>query len=99
MSEGGSFESSREGMDEPCLNLDSMVEDCDDSDGDRSALVVEVLQTTKPNEQGTIWRIKTTVSKPVSSPVRRPRTLYPNTSSRSAPKSTRSRSQNKKEPE
>jgi len=50
MSKGGSFESSREGMDEPCLNLDPVVEDCDDSDGDRSAAAVEVLQTTKPNE-------------------------------------------------
>ena len=105
MSEGGSFGSSSEGIDEPFLNLDTVVEDCEDSDGDRSDLVVEVLQsqpiqTTKPNEQGTIRRIKTTVSRPVSSSVRRPRTLYPKTSSRSASKSTRSPpSPKKKEPE
>jgi len=93
MSEGGCFESSSEGMDEPFLNLDLVVEYCEDSDGDRSDLVVEVLQsqpiqTTKPNEQGTIRRIKTTVSRLVTSPVRRPR-------SRSASKSTRSRSKKK----
>jgi len=86
MSEGGSFESSSEGMDESVLNLDPVVEDYEDSDGDRSDSVITVLQsqpvqTTKPNEQGTTRRIKTTVSKHVSSPVRRPRTLYPKTSS------------------
>jgi len=102
MSKGGSFESSSKGMDEPFLNLDLVVEDCEDNDGDRSDSVVEVLQSqpvqiTKPNEQGTIRHIKTTVSRPVSSPVRRPRTLYPKTSSRFAPKSTRSRSTHKKE--
>ena len=101
MFEGGSFESSSEGMDEPFLNLDPVVEDCEDSDGDMSDSVIAVLQsqpvhTTKPNEQGTIRRIKNTVSRPVSSPVRRPRTLYPKTSSRSAPKSTRSRPPQKK---
>jgi len=96
MSEGGSFESLSEGMDEPFLNLDPVVEDCEDSDGDRSNSVVEVLQsqpvqTTKPNEQDTIRRIKTTVLRPVASPVRRPR-------SRSAPKSTRSRSKKRESP-
>ena len=101
MSEGGSFESSSEGMDEHFLNLDPVVEDYEDSDGDRSDSVVEVLQsqlvqTTKPNEHSTIRRIKTTVSRPVSSLVRRRRTLYPKTSSRSAPKSTCSRSTHKK---
>ena len=93
MSDGGSFESLSEGMGEPLLNPDPVVEDCEDSDGDRSDSVVEVLQsqlvqTTKPNEHGTIRRIKTTVSRLVTSPVRRPR-------SRSASKSTRSRSKKK----
>jgi len=102
MSEGGSLKSSSEGMDEPLLNPDPVVEDCEDSDGDRSDSVVEVLQfqpvqTTKPNEQGIIRRIKTAVSRPISSPVRRLRTLYPKTSSGSAPKSTCSHSK-KKEP-
>jgi len=54
MSESGFLESLSEGMDEPFLNLDPVVKDCEDSDGDRSDSVVEVLQsqpvqTTKPN--------------------------------------------------
>jgi len=95
-------------MDEPFLNLDPVVEDYEDSDGERSDSVVEVLQsrpvqTIKPNEQGTIRRIKTKVSRPVSSPVRKPRTLYPKNLLKICaeinPLSLKKKAQKKKEPE
>ena len=64
MSEGGSFKSSSEGMDEPFLNLDPVVEDCEDSDGDRSDSVVEVLQSQTIQKQNQTNRALSVVSKP-----------------------------------
>ena len=46
MSEGGSFKSLSEGMDEPLLNPNPVVEDCEDSDGDG---LIQLLRSSNLN--------------------------------------------------